>query len=477
MPRNGIAISVAQLYVPAGPIDNGLFIGVGPSGGAVTLSFCAPETKLAAAREGIVRPGRNSAHRKPRARSPPKATDLKAQLELRDRALAATAEGVTISDVRLPDNPIIYANAGFERITGYSIEEVLGRNCRFLQGPDTDRDALDRLRSAVRQKHACMVQLLNYRKDGTSFWNRLSITPLRDASGNVTHFIGVQSDVTEQKLTEQALQAANRKLEAAGELMKRDLAAAAAVQRALLPQVLPRIHGVNMAWAFRPCEELAGDTLNVFVLDDHRVALYILDVSGHGVASSLLSVTLSHLLSATPERSVLYQPSRDGAGSFSVASPAQVAAQLNKQFPFEPRTAQYFTMFYGILDTGTHEIRYVSAGHVDPVYVPAGAPPQILGVGGLPIGLFPRLTCEEQVLKMGPGDRLYLLTDGVIEAENDAEQEFGVERLREELERNRCLPLADSLTAVVACAERWCSPSGFADDVSLLAVEICSTGG
>jgi PAS domain S-box-containing protein len=407
----------------------------------------------------------------------PTATEFKTQLELRDRALSATAEGVTIADARLQDNPIMYANAGFERLTGYSIDEVLGRNCRFLQGPGTDQDTLEKLRSAIRQRRACTVQLLNYRKDGTSFWNRLSITPVRDSSGNVTHFIGVQSDVTEQKMAEQALQTANRKLEAAGERMKRDVAAAAAVQRALLPPALPRIHGVNMAWTFRPCEELAGDTLNVFLLDDHRVALYILDVSGHGVASSLLSVTLSHLLSAVPEQSLLYQPVGDGTGSFRVAAPAQVAARLNKRFPFDPRTAQYFTMFYGVLDTGTHEIRYVSAGHVDPVYVPVGAPPQILEAGGVPIGLFPHLTCPEQVLKMEPGDRLYLLTDGVIEAENDAEQEFGVQRLREELERNRSLPLSDSLTAVVACAERWCAPSAMADDVSILAVEICCSGG
>jgi sigma-B regulation protein RsbU (phosphoserine phosphatase) len=75
---------------------------------------------------------------------------------------------------------------------------------------------------------------------------------------------------------------------------------------------------------------------------------------------------------------------------------------------------------------------------------------------------------------MAPGDRLYLMTDGVIEAENAAEQEFGVERLRAELERNRSLSLSDSLTEVVACAERWCAPSAFADDVSFLAVEICS---
>jgi PAS domain S-box-containing protein len=403
----------------------------------------------------------------------PRADGFKTQIELRDRALSATAEGVTIADARLHDNPIIYANAGFERLTGYSIEEVLGRNCRFLQGPGTDRDTLERLRLAIRRKHACTVQLLNYRKDGTSFWNRLSITPVRDPSGNVTHFIGVQSDVTEQKLAEQALQTANRKLEAAGDRMKRDLDAAAAVQRALLPATLPRIPGIDLAWAFRPCQELAGDTLNVFLLDDRRIALYILDVSGHGVASALLSVTLSHLLSPVPEQSVLYQPVGDSTGSYRLAPPGQAVARLNKQFRFEPRTAQYFTIFYGVLEIETRELRYVSAGNVYSVYMPADAPPRILEAGGPPVGLFPGSSYEDQVLQMGPGDRLYVSTDGVIDAENADEREFGVGRLIEALERDRRFSLSDCLTSAIGCAQRWCAPSTFADDVSMLALEVC----
>jgi PAS domain S-box-containing protein len=413
------------------------------------------------------------------AASPPRPRDsgFRTQLELRDRALAATAEGVTIADARLPDNPIIYANAGFVRLTGYSVEEVLGRNCRFLEGPDTDWETLEKLRAALREKHGCTVQLLNYRKDGTTFWNRLSITPVRDDSGRVTHFIGVQSDVTEQKLAEQALQTANNKLEAAGERMKRDLEAAAAVQRALLPAALPRIHGINLAWAFRPCQELAGDTLNVFPLDDRRIALYILDVSGHGVAASLLSVTLSRFLSPIPEQSVLYHPLGDIPGSYCVSSPGEVVARLNKQFPFEPRTAQYFTIFYGVLEVATRELRYVTAGQVSPVYMPAGGPPRTLQAGGVPVGLFPASNYEEQVLKMGSGDRLYLSTDGVIEAEDNDERGFGMGRLLEALERNRGVPLAESLTSVIASAQRWCAPSAFADDVSMLALEIRGADG
>ena len=84
---------------------------------------------------------------------------------------------MTISDPSLPDNPLIYANNGFEELTGYSAEEVIGRNCRFLQGPDTDEKSTEIIREAIRNERACTVQILNYKKDGTPFWNRLSITP------------------------------------------------------------------------------------------------------------------------------------------------------------------------------------------------------------------------------------------------------------------------------------------------------------
>ncbi|MDX1740977.1 MAG: PAS domain-containing protein, partial [Rhodothermales bacterium] len=158
------------------------------------------------------------------------------QLLLKDRALAAAAEGITISDPRLPDNPLIYANEGFERLTGYAVSEVIGRNCRFLQGPDTSPETVDVIREAIRADEACTVQILNYRKDGSPFWNRLSITPVRDTSGVVTNHIGIQSDISAQKEAEEALQKAKKELETANAHMRQDLEAAARIQRALLPE-------------------------------------------------------------------------------------------------------------------------------------------------------------------------------------------------------------------------------------------------
>lgn len=123
-----------------------------------------------------------------------------------DRALAATSCGIVISDARCFDNPIIYCNPAFLKITGYSQEEVIGRNCRFLQGHDTDPIAVEQIRQSIRTGQEVRVVLKNYRKDGTLFWNDLTISPVRDSSGKVTHFIGVQTDITERKQAEETQQ-------------------------------------------------------------------------------------------------------------------------------------------------------------------------------------------------------------------------------------------------------------------------------
>ena len=394
-----------------------------------------------------------------------------AQLELKDRALAASAEGITIADASLPDNPLIYANAGFERLTGYCVAEVLGRNCRFLQGPGTDPATLESLRAAIREKRAVTVQLLNYRKDGTVFWNRLSITPVEDASGAVTHFIGVQSDVTAEKQAKDALQNANERLEAASRAMKRDLQAAANLQHALLPVELPQFTGMNFAFRFRPCSDVGGDSLNVLPLDDRHVALYILDVSGHGVAAALLSVTLSHMMSLLPERSFLYQAATDGTSKFHIAPPAEVVSRLNRHFLSNPAVSQFFTMIYGVLDTDTGEFRYVAAGHLGPIHFSRGTAPSIGETGGIPVGLLAGATYEERTVTLARGDRLYLCTDGIMEAENTSIEEFGVERLLNTLNASRDSTLGDSLSSVMKSVEEWSAPAGATDDASMIAIE------
>ncbi len=117
-------------------------------------------------------------------------------LRVRDGAIAAAANGIVIADARLPDAPLIYTNESFLQMTGFPREEVIGYNCRFLQGPDTDPNAVMELREAVKVGRKCQVQILNYRKDGTAFWNEVTVSPVRNAQGMVTHFVGIQTDTT-----------------------------------------------------------------------------------------------------------------------------------------------------------------------------------------------------------------------------------------------------------------------------------------
>jgi diguanylate cyclase (GGDEF)-like protein/PAS domain S-box-containing protein len=127
------------------------------------------------------------------------------KLRLWRRALESSVNAITITDVTLPDFPYVYVNPAFERITGYSAEEALGKNGRFLQNQDTDQPELEHIRRAVREQRDGKALLRNYRKDGSLFWNELSISPVRNDAGEVTHYIGIQNDVTERKQYEEQL--------------------------------------------------------------------------------------------------------------------------------------------------------------------------------------------------------------------------------------------------------------------------------
>jgi PAS domain S-box-containing protein len=128
------------------------------------------------------------------------------KLRLLERAVTASTNSIVISDPNLPDDPLVYVNPAFESTTGYASREVLGRNCRFLQGEDRDQPALGKLRTAVQEGLQCTVVLRNYRKDGTLFWNELSVYPVHDEERRrVTNFVGVQNDITERIRAEETL--------------------------------------------------------------------------------------------------------------------------------------------------------------------------------------------------------------------------------------------------------------------------------
>ncbi len=134
------------------------------------------------------------------------------ELVLRDRSINSATNGILIADARQPDMPTVYCNAAFEKITGYAAEEVLGRNCRFLQGTDHQQPGIEAIRQAIRQGTEAKADLRNYRKDGSLFWNELYIAPVKDQQGQLTHFIGIQTDITQRKHQETELAHKTREL-------------------------------------------------------------------------------------------------------------------------------------------------------------------------------------------------------------------------------------------------------------------------
>lgn len=128
---------------------------------------------------------------------------MNTQIQLLEAMLDGSKVGTIVTDPEKEDNPIIYANRTFTEMTGYEKGEILGRNCRFLQGPKTDPEAVDRLRQAIKNQEKVTVVLRNYRKDGTPFWNRLAVAPV--TVEEKLYFIGTQTDITVEKMQQEAI--------------------------------------------------------------------------------------------------------------------------------------------------------------------------------------------------------------------------------------------------------------------------------
>ncbi|WP_299038681.1 diguanylate cyclase domain-containing protein [uncultured Pseudokineococcus sp.] len=229
------------------------------------------------------------------------------------RALAATTSGVTIADMRRPDQPLIYVNNAFEHLSGMSAEDVLGRNCRFLQGADTDPGVVDAIRSAIREGREFRATLLNHRgPERQPWWNEIYLAPVLDAAGRVLQYIGVQNDVTArvdaQRALEQERDRAQTYLERIERLAYTDPLTGLANRRRLEERVEAAL------WEAR----LGGHSLALLFCDlDGFKAVN--DRHGHAVGDELL-VVLAQRLRETVRRTDLL--ARLGGDEFLVALPA-----------------------------------------------------------------------------------------------------------------------------------------------------------
>jgi len=361
--------------------------------------------------------------------------------------------------------------AAVDLLKAKSKSDVLCRHPAFFSPEYQPDGILSAVKSAqmdslTRQKGYHRFEWFHQKMDGEIFPVQVTLNAI-EIAGEAA-LIAVWHDLTELKQKEFGLELATKKL-------KNEMAAAARIQRGLLPVSSPLIKGIRSSWIYKPCGELGGDMLNIFHLDDRHLGLYVLDVTGHGVAAALLSVSVSQFLSPYSEASFV-RGSASGGKPLSYAGPAEVAHKLNQHFSSNPEQVQMFTLFYGILNVETYEFNYVGAGHPLPVVVPKEGPPRVLQSEGIPIGVMRDYHYDEVRLTLQPGDRLCLYSDGIVEAKNAGKELFGQERFMRILEETREKPVSQSLETALQAGESWCHPAEPGDDITFLACEL-HTGG
>jgi len=282
----------------------------------------------------------------------------------------------------------------------------------------------------------------------------------------------VRNQLQIRMLTASLLQA-NRELVAKQKDLDADLRAAADIQTSLIPRSRPDTERLDVAWRFVPCSTIGGDIFNALLLDEHHVAISMVDVSGHGVPAAMVTVSVAQSL--TPHAGIVLEPrprgaaAGDGAGPV-IRSPQSVLELLDAEFPME-RFDKYFTMVYMVLDTRTGVLRYCNAAHPRPVVLRRDGKTDFLDCGGTLVGLGGVMPFEEAELHLEPGDRVFLFTDGISEFSNAAGEEYGEERLQHVLRMSAHVDVQTACDDVVADLLRFGRDQRPTDDITILGLE------
>lgn len=377
-----------------------------------------------------------------------------------EKASNTTAEGITITDNSQDENPLIYVNDGFERLTGYSREEVIGKNCRFLQGKDTDQQTLDVIRKSIKRGEECVVELLNYRKDGTPFWNRLSITPLFDKKKNLTHFVGIQSDITELKEIKEKLEKSNKELKLYKANMIKELEHAREAQQFILPQKLPKFKNIKFASRFVPMKQIGGDFYDVVEIEKGIFGILVADVTGHGIPASLLTFMASNTFKTL---------------AINESSTKAVMSLTNKMLYKKMPNGSFVSMFYAIFDTKSNELKYTQAGHPHGLVMRNKTKEIIpLSTEGFLLGVFEEdfLKFEEKSLALMPGDKVVLYSDAIIEAANPQQDMLGIGGLVDFLRSKMKKDIDTIFDDIYDYGKSFSQKGSYSDDFTLIGFEI-----
>lgn len=402
-----------------------------------------------------------------------KARKREARLALLGQVLNQLDDEVLLVDARSTE--CIYANAAACAAHDCADTSLAGRKLADLvqmEGRQEKELLVDTFRTGQRDR-----ALLEQRRAGPAGEERrLELRMQRLTQNGLQVIVAIGHDVSEQKRLEQAraelhddLEKRNLELSRAYAKLSEEMAIAREMQQRFLPA--PKcIDSVRFDWLFRASSFLGGDIFDYFPLGNRHLCFYVIDVSGHGLSASLLAFYAQRqMVSGRQDMLQLLQAKQ---GDIRQVAPL-VVRDFNARFASMTESGLYLTMVFGILDRESGEVALVQAGHPPALLCKPGSPGvEAIGNGGLPIGILDQADYESHLLRLEPGTRLYLYSDGVPDCENGDDEVFGQERMERVLAQTRDRPLQEVKEAIDQALTIWRGgEDGYKDDITFLSME------
>lgn len=385
--------------------------------------------------------------------------------------LETAVDGIVVIDRR---GMIQAVNRAVGTIFGYSQDQLRGESVTVLM-PEPYRtnhqSFIDRYLES-RQGRILGIgerEVPGLRSDGSIIPLELAVSEV--VSGEDHLFAAILRDISERKTAQQALMDSYLALERKQRLLDQDLEAAAKIQLSLLPHSQPNVSGLDVGWIFEPSLKIGGDIFNLVPLSPHRLGIYILDVSGHGVMAALVAVSVAQVM----QREGCLLKGDWMEPNCELTSPAEVLQLLDVEFPLE-RFGTYFTMSYLVLNVATGHVQFSNAGHPYPLLIRKSGAILPLETEGTVIGLGNVLPFSTEAISLQPGDVLALYTDGVYEQSNASGAQYGWEKMSKTLVDNRHCSAQNMAEAVLDSLRSFAPTESFDDDVSLLCLKYADPG-
>ena len=366
-------------------------------------------------------------------------SEFGAKYNLLASVVQETDDSILITDIQ---GSIIYVNSGFEKQTGYSRSEILGRTPRILKSGYHDEAFYDSLWQEIKNGRHFRGTIQNKKKDGSLYWSEQTITPIKNNLGKTQYYVSVLKDITD--LIER-------------QRLEREIELAAEIQLSVLPETLPSLPGFNIEARIKPARTVSGDFFDIFPISDKKLGILIGDVVDKGMPAAI-SMARVHALIAS--------------GASRLDSPKEILREVNSQLFHQNKNSQFTTVLYGILDSEAMEFEYARAGHETPILLkPDGYVDVVDHQLGMALGIANDIAVDERVISIQAGTSLLLYTDGVIDCQNKDGNFFGLNGIESSLKNSGGLTAGGICDRLMRSLDEYQQDAEQYDDIALVALQ------